>query len=304
MDLKALRYFTEIVRQGSFARASEAIPLSQPALSKSINGLEEELGERLLERGRRGVSVRMTAAGELVMRRAEAMLQERNALLADLEALRGLQRGTLRIGVAPVGSAEIFANLIAQFHERYPTIELVLREQGSEDLEEAVRSGEIEVAVTLLPVRPDLAALFIVKSPIVVAVPRNHPLAERKRVRLEDLRDTSFVMLESGFLLNRRIRDACVACGFTPREVAHSAHPNFALALVAAGAGIMCIPQLIADRNANDGIRLLTLVSRGLDWRLAFAWRKEAVLSVAAKAWLDLIREYYPQPQAIGVGTR
>lgn len=299
MDLKALRYFTEIVRQGSFARASETIPLSQPALSKSINGLEEELGERLLERGRRGVSVKVTAAGELVMRRAEAMLHERNALLSDLQALRGLQRGTLRIGVAPVGSAEIFANLIAQFHERYPTIELVLREQGSEDLEEAVRSGEIEVAVTLLPVRPDLAALFIVKSPIVVAVSRNHPLAERKRVRLEALRDASFVMLESGFLLNRRIRDACVACGFTPREVAHSAHPNFALALVAAGAGIMCIPRLIADRNANDGIRLLALVARGLDWRLAFAWRKEAVLSVAARAWLDLIREHYPQPQAM-----
>ncbi|RQR69835.1 MULTISPECIES: LysR substrate-binding domain-containing protein [unclassified Burkholderia] len=294
MDLKALRYFTEIVRHGSFARASEAIPLSQPALSKSINTLEEELGERLLERGRRGVNVRLTAAGEVVLRRAQAMLDERDTLLSDLQALRGLRRGTLRIGVAPVGSAEVFANLIALYHERFPCIDLALREQGSEDLEEAVRSGEIEVAVTLLPVRPDLASLFVVRAAIVLAVPRNHPLAARKRVRLDELRDAPFVMLEPGFLLNRRIRDACAANGFTPREVAHSAHPNFALALVAAGAGIMCIPKLVADRHVNDGVTLIALTARELDWRLAFVWRKDAVLSVAAQEWLKLVREKFP----------
>ncbi|MGF6727780.1 DNA-binding transcriptional LysR family regulator [Paraburkholderia sp. GAS41] len=294
MDLKALRYFTEIVRHGSFARASEAIPLSQPALSKSVRTLEEELGETLLERGRRGVGVRLTAAGELVHGRAQAMLKERDALMTDLHALHGLRQGTLRIGLAPVGSAEIFANLIAQYHERFPAIDFELRERGSEDLEEAVRSGEIEVAATLLPVRPDLASMFILKAPIVVAVPRYHPLAERKRIQLSELRDTPFVMLEAGFLLNRRIREACSAHGFTPAEVAHSAHPNFALALVAAGAGVTCVPRLVAERHVNDGVQLLALAGRDLEWNLAFVWRKGATLSVAAKEWLKLVGEHYP----------
>lgn len=294
MDLKALRYFTEIVRRGSFARASEAIPLSQPALSKSIHTLEEELGEILLERGRRGVSLCLTPAGKLVHQRAQAILQERDALETDLHALRGLRQGTLRIGLAPVGSAEIFANLIAQYHERFPSIDFELREQGSEALEAAVRSGEIEVAATLLPVRSDLASLNVLKAPIVVAVPRSHPLAERKRIKLSDLRNTPFVMLEEGFLLNRRIREACLTHGFAPNEVARSAHPNFALALVAAGAGVMCIPRLVAERHVNDGVRLLTLAGRDLQWNLAFVWRKGTTLSVAAKEWLKLVGERYP----------
>lgn len=294
MDLRALRYFSEIVRYGSFGKAAEGIPLSQPALSKSIHLLEDELGVSLLERGRRGVGVKTTAAGEIVLRHARTMLQERDALVAELDSLRGLKQGKLQIGLPPLGSAEVFARFIADYRERYPAIEVQLREEGSEGLEQAVRSGEIEIAATLLPVRPDLHSLFVIKEPMMLAVPRHHPLARRKRIRIAELNGVPFIVLEGGFVLNRMVRDACAASGFSLLEAARSAQPDFALALVAAGVGVMCLPRLVAERHANDGVRLVQMEGSALDWQVALVWRKGTELSYAATAWLELIQAAPP----------
>lgn len=291
MDLKALRYFAEIVRYGSFGKASDAIPLSQPALSKSIRLLEEELGVILLERGPRGVGVKTTAAGEVVLQRAHAMLRERDQLIEDLDALRGLKQGRLKIGLPPIASAALFADLIAQYRERYPAIGVELREEGSEGLETALRSGEIEVAATLLPVRADLDFLFILNDPMVLVTSRHHQLATRERLRLTELKDAPFVMLDGGYLLNRMVKDACAANGFTLKEAARTAQLDFALALVAAGTGVMFLPRIVALRHATEGIRFVQIECRALDWNVALAWRKGAALSHAAQAWLDLITQ-------------
>ncbi|HJV72850.1 MAG TPA: LysR family transcriptional regulator [Noviherbaspirillum sp.] len=291
MDLKALRYFAEIVRYGSFGKASEAIPLSQPALSKSIRLLEEELGVTLLERGPRGVGARTTAAGEIVLKRAHAMLRERDQLLEDLGELRGLKQGWLKVGLPPIASAALFADLITQYRDRYPGIGVELREEGSEGLEVALRSGAIEVAATLLPVRADLDFLYILTEPMMLVMSRHHPLAKRKRVRLAELKDAFFVMLDGGYLLNRMLEEACAANGFIIKEAARTAQLDFALALVAADAGIMCLPKIVARRHATEGISFVPIACRSLDWNVALAWRKGAELSHAAGAWLDLVRE-------------
>lgn len=289
MNLRSLHYFTEIVRLGSYGKAADSIPLSQPALSKAIRQLEDELGATLLERGRRGVGVKMTAAGEVLWQHARTMLDGQVQLLADLEALRGLRQGVLRLGLPPLGSAEVFAGPIAHFREQYPAVRLQLREQGSEELEQALRAGEIELTATLLPLRPDLDALPVRTEPMMLAVPRQHPLASRASVALTELDGVPLVQLENGFVLNRMVHDACIAAGFAPQEGARSAQPNFALALVAAGVGVMCLPRLVAQRHANEGIRLLPLDAPQLDWRLAMAWRRGVPLSPAARAWLALV---------------
>ncbi|CAG9188228.1 LysR substrate-binding domain-containing protein [Burkholderia vietnamiensis] len=125
---------------------------------------------------------------------------------------------------------------------------------------------------------------------MVLAVPRGHALETHVRVHLHELNGVPFIALNEGFALTRRLREACIAQGFTINEVAHSAQPNFALALVAAGLGVTCLPRLVARRHGNAGVRLIDLDAPGLEWRVAIVWRKGTTLSWAARAWLDLIK--------------
>src|SRR5271166_3237677 len=109
--LRALRVFVEVVRQGGFSQAAKAVFATQSTVSKAVKQLEDELGLSLLDRiGRHSM---LTAAGEIVYRRAMAMLAERDDLLAELSELRGLKRGVLRIGLPPIGSDVLFAPMFA-----------------------------------------------------------------------------------------------------------------------------------------------------------------------------------------------
>jgi len=292
MDLRVLRYLSEIVDSGSYARAAERVHVSQPALSKAVRQLEEELDVVLLERGRRGAGLRLTSAGEVVLRHARALLEGRERMELELAGLRGLKGGALHIGLPPLGSAEIFAPVIAAYRERYPDIELHLLERGGEELEQSVRSGELELAATILPVHDDLEVAFVRDDPLVVALPRHHALASRHQLTLNELVSTPFVMFEGGYVLNRLIHEACRDAGFRPREVARIGMPGFGVALVAAGAGLMLLPAVVAARHQVDGVVMVPLSSSSLRWRLVLIWRRGASLSFAAQAMLEMLSEH------------
>src|SRR6266403_581035 len=155
MELRTLRAFVEVVRQGGFTQAAKKVFATQSTVSKAIKHLKDEIGVPLLDRiGHRS---KLTAAGEIVYQRALRMLAERNDLIAELDELRGLKRGTLRLGFPPVGSSTLFAPLFALYRSRYPGIDIRLVEQhGSERLEEILLSGEIDLAASLLPVSDEL----------------------------------------------------------------------------------------------------------------------------------------------------
>ena len=109
MELRTLRAFVEVVRQGGFSQAAKVVFATQSTVSKAVKQLVDELGVTLLERA--GPRSSLTAAGEIVLRRAQAMLAERDDLLAELDELRGLRRGLLRLGLPPLGSSTLFALL-------------------------------------------------------------------------------------------------------------------------------------------------------------------------------------------------
>jgi DNA-binding transcriptional LysR family regulator len=149
MEIRTLRAFVEVVRQGGFSQAAKAVFATQSTVSKAVKQLEDEIGVPLLDRiGHRS---KLTAAGEIVYGRAQRILAERDDLIAELGELRGLKRGTLRLGLLPVGSGTLFAPLFAIYRKRYPGIDIRLVEYGSERLWEVLLSGEIELAASLLP---------------------------------------------------------------------------------------------------------------------------------------------------------
>lgn len=292
MEFRTLRAFVEVVRQGGFSSAAQVIHATQSTISKAVRQLEDEIGEPLLDRiGHHAI---MTPAGEIVYRRAVALLADRDDLIAELADLRGLKTGVLRLGLPPVGSSTLFAPLFAEFRQRYPGIEVRLSEHGSDRLEELLRAGEIDFAGALLPTSEDFDFQLVRREPLVALLRADHPLAGEARLSMEALVATPFILFEPGFTLQRMIRDACRRAGVTPKVAVLSSQIDFMVELVVAGMGATFLPQMTAEQRARAGTKLVPLADPQTDWVMAMAWRRGAYLSGAAQAWLDLIREKHP----------
>jgi DNA-binding transcriptional LysR family regulator len=294
MELRTLRVFVEVVRQGGFTQAAKKVFATQSTVSKAIKHLEDEIGVPLLDRiGHRS---NLTAAGEIVYQRALRMLAERNDLMTELDELRGLKRGTLRLGLPPVGSSTLFAPLFAAYHKRYPGVEIRLVEHGGERLEELLLSGEIELAASLLPVSDTMEWQSVRREPLTVLLSTNDELSRGRSVGLPAVKHLPFILFETGFALNRIILDACHRHGFEPNIVARSSQIDFIVELAAAGLGAAFLPRMIAERRKLPSVSRVLLVEPDTDWHIAMVWRRGAYLSQAARAWLDLVSKTWGKP--------
>lgn len=288
MEIRTLRAFVEVVRQGGFSRAAKTLFATQSAVSKAIKQLEEELGAPLLNR--LGHKSQLTAAGEIVYVRALRILSERDALLAELDELRGVKRGVLRLGLPPLGSSTLFAPLFAAYRSRYPNIDIHLVEHGAERLEELLLTGEVDLIASLLPVAGEFDWQDVRREPLVVLLPETNPLAERPSLKLADLKDNPFILFQTGFALNRVILDACKRNGFEPNVSVQSGQVDFIVELVAAGMGIAFLPRMIADQRGHALVRAITLSEPQTEYHIAMVWRRGAYVPHAARAWLQLSR--------------
>jgi len=289
MELKDLRLFAEVVRCGGFSEAARANAVSQSAVSKAVKQVETDAGFVLLQRGRRAPN-RLTDAGQIVHRRALRLLGERADLAAELDELRGLRRGVLRLGLPRVGAGVLFAPVFAEYRRRHPEIELVLLEQGSERLEQALLAGEVDLAALLPRPRADVVSQLVASEPLVAVLPTSHRLAARTSVTMHDLRETPFILFDNDFALHRIITDAARDAGITPQVSAITTQSEFMIELVAGGVGVAFLPQrIVVDRHRPD-VAAVPLASPALDWQVHVAWRRGSVLPPAAEAWLELVR--------------
>lgn len=289
MEFKQLRTFAEVVRHGSFTQAAVHLNASQSAVSKQVAQLEQSLRVQLLERS--GPHIRLTAAGEVVLRRAEDMLRLRRELHTELDDLTHLHRGELRLGLPLLGADALFAGRFAEYRRRYPNIDVHLIEGGSKTMEEMVRSGELELGGGLTPDEPGFDRQPFCNEPLDVLLPADHPLATRESLELVELSDTPFLLYQQSFTLNDRLLRACREAGFEPKEGGRSGQADFLGALVAAGQGAVLLPRVVAKDLERPGLVRVLLSQPDLRWDISFIWRRDAYLSNAAKAWLALMVE-------------
>lgn len=291
MEFKQLRSFVEVVHRGGFTQAGKTLHISQSAVSKQVAQLEYSLGTPLLERT--GSHIRLTAAGRVVLQRAEAMLRLQSELQSELDDMQQLTRGELRLGLPQLGGDTLFAELFAEYRRRYPNVTIQLLEGGTRSIEQAILNGELEVGGSLMPSDPAFAWQAFCDEPLDALLPVGHPLAQQPQVRLEALADTPFLMYQRSFVLNDRLLQACQSLGFTPKEAGRSGQADFLAALVAAGQGVVLLPSVVARGLVRPGVVRVPLQAPDyLRWDIAFIWREGAYLSKAAQAWLALLREY------------
>ncbi|MFL0277924.1 LysR family transcriptional regulator [Mycobacterium sp. SMC-19] len=294
MELRQLEYFIAVVEEANFTRAAQRVHVAQPAVSAQIGRLERELGQRLLDRSRR--EVRPTAAGAAVLPYAKAALAAVDDVRLAVDELSRLVRGTVTIGTVTAHSVDV-PGLLAEFHAEYPSVEITLSTANSDQLIDAVRSGELDTAI--VSVGPDerptgLDIEVVTDEAVDAAVGLADELAGRATVSLAQLAQRPLIALPVGTGIRRQFDQACAAAGISPR-IAFEASTPLALAdLAERGLGVAILPSSVA-RN-RPGLHPLRLTPE-LRGRLVLAWRASGPRSPAARVLVDRAR------QLLRVGT-
>lgn len=293
MELHQLRYFAAVARHLHFTRAAEELSVAQPSVSQQIAKLERELGVRLFHRMKRRIA--LTPAGEAFLPRARHLLAEVEAARAEVQELTSLRKGALAIGATPSVSTHLLPPALAEFHRRYPGIQLTLHEGGSRRLVQALESGELDLALVILPVRlPVLETRPLMRERLVLAAAPDNPLARRPRVELRELRPTPFVMFREGYDLRDVTLAACRRLGFEPTVAVEGGEMDSVLRLVAAGVGVAIVPELVIE--PNGGLVGIPLTRPELSRTIALARRRDRFPTAAARELQALLERGRADP--------
>ena len=204
MDLVLLRSFLAVADSGAITDAAERIGVTQPALSRRLQQLEDHLGVVLIERNRKGA--RLTEIGRLVFDEAKAITARYDQMRERIASHRQLQGGTVRIGGGATAVSFVLPQAIAAFRERHPEVRFQLREAGSSEVARDVVAGRLELGLVTLPVRDrELDVTPLITDRVVLVCRHDHPLTQRRRVRIADLADQPFVAFEAASALRQII---------------------------------------------------------------------------------------------------
>jgi DNA-binding transcriptional LysR family regulator len=295
LDVKRLRVLREVAAQGSFSAAADALSYTQSAVSQQIAALEREAGTLLVERSARGV--RLTDAGAVLVGHADAILARLAAAERDLEAIAGLRGGTLRVGTFASAGGSIMPLAVSRFRERHPGVELTLLPAEPDESLAALKAGDVDVAIsvdaTFAPIEdPDLDVRYILDDPMFVALPRDHPLAAKARLRLADLDGESWILGTSSATCpdTAIMLRAAATCGFEPRIAFQSDDYTAIQGFIAAGVGVALIPDL-ALVSVRDDIAVRELHGTAPHRRIVAVTRPGTGCSPAAAAMVEIMDE-------------
>jgi DNA-binding transcriptional LysR family regulator len=285
MEIRQLQYFVQVARLNSFSRAAESLFITQPTISKMIRNLEQELGADLFYR--EGKTIRLTDAGEILLAKAQNIVESFVSLSSELDGLRNLQRGHIRIGLPPMVGASFFPAVIGEFHRRYPDVTIRLHEDGAKKVEDDVENGLLDIGAIVLPVNTAKFHCFtFVEEKLELLVPVGHRLASADSVKLKELESEEFVLFREDFALHDRIITECVKAGFQPKVVYESSQWDLISRMVAAGMGIALLPETICRDMDRSRITVIPLTEPVIPWQLGMIWRRDRYLSFAAREWI------------------
>jgi DNA-binding transcriptional LysR family regulator len=260
--VRRLRALYEVARRGSFSAAAESMGYTQPAISRQISLLERETGTTLLER--RPGGVRLTDAGDLLVRHAETILTRLQDAEDELGELLGLQSGRLRMSTLTSAAPTIVPLAISEFRRRLPGVELSVSMADPSSILGLLRSGEIDLALNNDETHfdlPDVEAVHLFDEPMLIALPDDHPLAGRKRVELTDLATERWMLGTTTACPDAgRFIKTCHGAGFDPQIAFHNDDYTAILGFVAAGVGVAPVPEMVA-RTAPRHVAICPLAS-------------------------------------------
>ena len=252
MDLRQLRYFIAVAEERSFTLAARRLNLSQPPLSQHIQGLEAALGTPLLYRTSRRVE--LTQAGEALLARARAIQQQIKLAEDEVQSIGAGLIGTLDVGATGSILRGRLADLLAAYRKDAPSVKMTVHEQAPALQIAALLNRTTNISLNRsIPTEPGLTSELAWSEQVVVALPRTHPLARRKRIALGDLASEDHIVLQpNSSPFARYIQECCIDAGFLPRVSQQVVDAQSVPSLIAAGFGVALVPQSIARFTTDD----------------------------------------------------
>lgn len=291
MDIRQLRYFYTIAKEGQISKAAKKLHIAQPPLSQSLKALEEELDVLLFER--QGRKMHLTTSGSVLFKRAEEILQIIDEAIDEVrDAEQGL-KGTLAIGCVK----SFFANLpekINKFRQLYPNLTFHLRVGDSYSLVELIKNREVDIAFIRLPAQLEpFSYRMLPDEPYVVAVPedwaKQFPDAT---ISLEEMTKYPLILLRRIYGVGQYeiILNEFNEQGLKPNVIADCPNVDVILEMVSHGIGMSIVPQTALKARHLQGVNMLTLRDRVIISKSAVIWLKNRYLPNSAKRFIDLFK--------------
>ena len=293
MNTKQLHYAVELSKSLSFSQTAEALGISQPALSKQILHLEQELGLKLFDRTT--MPIRLTAAGAHFLRQAQEMLYREDQLLRSMEQYKTGERGRLVIGISPFRSLYLMPRIVRKIRQQYPGVEVILHEAGSDQLRREAAEGRFDFAVINLPVDESVLDVTPLEpDTLVLAVPQNLvdrlPDPTAKTVDIRDCGKLPFIVEGQGQELRLLFDKLCAAADLTPDVAMEVVGVNTAWAMAQAGIGATLLPLQFVDNDTLDNaVTLYALLGDAQTRQPAIVTRRGQYLSDYAVYAMQLL---------------
>lgn len=286
-DLTDLRTFVAVSDLGSFRAASQAMHLTQPALSRRVDKLEQALGFRLFDRTTRRVE--LNAMGRSFLPRARHVLNELDGALLGMTDLSDRLRGQVTVACVPSTVATVVAEALRDFHAQFPRIRVRVIDESATDIMLAVARGEADFGISYLGTQePDLEFEPLFEEDFVLACPKDHPLARRRRVNWSELARHDGVMLAPGSG-NRMLIDQALAGLPQPAWVCEVRHVPALVSLIEAGIGVGAVPRFAVPVGPQAAVASVALTEPRVVRTIGLIRRRGRPLSAAAQAFHDLL---------------
>lgn len=287
MEIRQLEYFLMVNETHSFTRAAERLYVSQPAVTNAIRSLEEELGIQLFDRTQKQIT--LTSEGEIFLRHVKTVMQGISNTLNEIDALKSLNGGTLKIGLTPLAGIAPIMSVLKTFKEEYPQIKLEFTEEHSNNLEQFLLQDMIDIAFLFTAQEnPQLSYISLPSEELFVVCSRKHSLRRQNSIQLTDLVDESLILLANDCFYRQQIIQIFEQLNTLPEINLESNHIQTIKSFVIANLGISILPGSLCESESD-------LISIPLDPPIfktpALAYKTSRHMSRAANACIELVKK-------------
>lgn len=240
--MSGLRHFVEVAQQKSFRAAADRLNIAPSAVSKQIRNLEEHLGVELFLRDRGRAGLELTEAGQILLYRCASVMNELAIARDEMNELKGLQRGHLRLGVNEVIASDLLPGILRDLHRNFPHLQYTIIVENTPAIVKRLHEGDVDIGLGYnFPSSPDLEVLAVLHRNTYLITGLDHPLAQRRKVRLEEIAGEKFILPDSSVSLHHLIQDALVRAGVDVRVIMHTNSFTLLRQMVQEGLGVSMV---------------------------------------------------------------
>ncbi|UCH86137.1 MAG: LysR family transcriptional regulator [Dehalococcoidia bacterium] len=293
MDFGQLEAFVQVAAHHSFSRAAEALQLTQPSITARIQALERELGEKMFERGGRGV--RLTDAGTILLPYAERMLQMLREAKESVEEVRSVQAGSLRLGSALTISTYVLPRILRTFHSRYSGVEVVVHTGRSEQVLSMLLSDEVQVGLVHSLTHPDVETIDLYADEVILVANPDHPFAVNRQATIEEVGSQPVILADRGSSYYALTHGFFRQAGVLPNVAMELDSMEATKRMVEEGLGIALLPRVCLERELKQGLLAEVAITNApaISRQIALIHRKSRKQVRTVQAFLEVLRSIY-----------